>query len=47
MNVALDALAGTYPGGWVETPTTVADQAEALEALQRPEELFPQPSKAY
>ena len=47
MNVTLDALNGTYPGGWVETPTSVADQTGALAALQRPEELFPQPSKAY
>ncbi len=47
MNVTLDALAGTFEGGWIETPTSVADQDGALSALRKPSELFPQPSKEY
>jgi ribose transport system substrate-binding protein len=47
MNVTLDALKGTFAGGWVETPTSIADQAGATAALQEPEKLFPQPSKKY
>lgn len=47
MSATLDALAGTYPGGWIETPTSIEDQAGAVAVLQEPEKLFPQPSKEY
>ena len=47
MHATLDALAGTYPGGWIETPTSIEDKAGAIKVLQQPEKLFPQPSKKY
>lgn len=47
MHATIDALQGTYPGGWIETPTTIEDKAGALAVLQEPEKLFPQPSKEY
>lgn len=47
MQATLDSLAGTYPGGWIETPTSIEDQAGAITVLQAPEKLFPQPSKKY
>jgi len=47
MHATLDALNGSYPGGWIETPTTIVDQAGAINVLQEPEKLFPQPSKKY
>lgn len=47
MNATLDALAGKYPGGWIETPTSIEDQDGAISVLQEPEKLFPQPSKEY
>ncbi len=47
MSATLDALAGTYPGGWIETPTSIEDQAGAVAVLQEPEKLYPQPSKEY
>lgn len=47
MHATLDALEGTYPGGWIETPTTIEDSEGALAVLQEPEKLFPQPSKEY
>lgn len=47
MSATLDTLAGTYPGGWIETPTSIEDKAGAVSVLQTPEKLFPQPSKAY
>jgi ribose transport system substrate-binding protein len=43
----LDALDGSFKGGFIEVPTTVADKAGALELLKKPEMLYPQPSKAY
>ena len=43
----LDALDGSFPGGWIETPTSIEDQAGAISVLQEPEKLFPQPSKQY
>lgn len=45
--VTLDALAGTFPGGFVETPTAIVDQGNVLPILQAPEKLYPQPSQAY
>jgi len=47
MSAALDALNGSYPGGWIETPTSIEDKDGAIAVLQEPEKLFPQPSKKY
>ncbi|WP_162652503.1 sugar ABC transporter substrate-binding protein [Lentilitoribacter sp. Alg239-R112] len=47
MHATLDALKGTYPGGWIETPTSIEDKSGAIAVLQEPEKLFPQPSKDY
>ncbi len=47
MHATLDALEGTYPGGWIETPTSIEDQDGAISVLQHPEMLFPQPSQSY
>ncbi|MBO6755296.1 MAG: sugar ABC transporter substrate-binding protein [Roseibium sp.] len=47
MHATIDALQGTYPGGWIETPTSIEDKDGAIAVLQEPEKLFPQPSKAY
>lgn len=47
MSATLDALSGTYPGGWIETPTSIEDQAGAVAVLQEPDKLFPLPSKEY
>lgn len=47
MNATLDALEGTFAGGFIETPTSVADKAGAIAILQEPEKLFPKPSKEY
>lgn len=47
MHATLDALKGTYPGGWIETPTSIEDKNGAIAVLQEPEKLFPLPSKEY
>ena len=47
MHATLDALQGTYPGGWIETPTSIEDKDGAISVLQEPEKLFPQPSREY
>lgn len=47
MHATIDALHGTYPGGWIETPTSIEDKDGAIAVLQEPEKLFPQPSKKY
>ena len=47
MHATLDALKGTYPGGWIETPTSIEDKDGAVAVLQEPDKLFPQPSKKY
>ena len=47
MHATLDALQGTYPGGWIETPTSIEDKDGAISVLQEPEKLFPQPSRNY
>ncbi len=47
MHATLDALSGKYPGGWIETPTSIEDKDGAIAVLQQPEKLFPQPSKKY
>ena len=45
MSATLDALAGTYPGGWIETPTTIEDKEGALAVLKEPEKLFHCPQR--
>ena len=47
LQVTLDVLDGSYPGGWVETPTAIVDQDSVLSVLQAPERLYPQPSQSY
>lgn len=47
MSATIDALNGNYPGGWIETPTSIEDKDGAISVLQEPEKLFPQPSKTY
>ena len=45
--VTMDALSGKFKGGFVETPTTIADQANVMEFLKNPDSLYPKPSKTY
>jgi ribose transport system substrate-binding protein len=47
LQVVLDALAGQFKGGFVETPTTIVDKSNVLGALQHPELLYPKPSQKY
>ena len=47
LQVALDGLHGNFKGGFVETPTVIADKSNAIGFLQKPENLFPKPSKPY
>jgi ribose transport system substrate-binding protein len=47
LQVLMDVLNGTYPGGWTETPTVNTDKANVVEFLCHPEKLFPQPSMEY
>lgn len=47
LQVALDGLYGNFDGGFVETPTVIVDQDNAVEYLQEPGKLFPKPSKEY
>ncbi len=47
LQVALDGLHGNFKGGFVETPTVIADKSNAITFLQKPENLFPKPSKQY
>jgi ribose transport system substrate-binding protein len=47
LTVTMDALNGKFAGGFVETPTTIVDKDNVLQVLQKPELLYPKPSKAY
>ena len=47
LQVAMDCLGGTYPGGWTETPTVIVDADNAKEYLCQAENLFPAPSQEY
>jgi ribose transport system substrate-binding protein len=47
MQVTLDALAGKFKGGWVETATMIRELSNVLEVLRKPEGLSPKPSKSY
>ena len=43
----VDAMEGSFKGGFIEVPTTIADKAGALDLLKHPEMLYPRPSKSY
>lgn len=43
----VDAMEGTFKGGFIEVPTTIVDKTSALDVLKKPEMLYPQPSKKY
>jgi ribose transport system substrate-binding protein len=45
--VTMDAIAGKFAGGFVETPTTVTDKGNVLEFLKQPDKLYPKPTKTY
>jgi ribose transport system substrate-binding protein len=47
LQVAMDTLNGTFPGGWVETPSITTDKDNVLTFLCHPEQLDPKPSKEY
>lgn len=47
MQVAVDCVSGSFPGGWVETPTVVVNSSNVLEYLCQPETLFPPVSGTY
>lgn len=47
LTVTMDALNGKFPGGFVETPTTIVDKDNVSAILQNPDALYPKPSKAY
>jgi ribose transport system substrate-binding protein len=47
LQVTLDVLDGKFPGGFVETPTTIVDKANVLPVLQAADKLYPKPSKQY
>lgn len=47
LTVTMDALNGKFGGGFVETPTTIVDKDNVLEALRNPDVLYPKPSKSY
>jgi ribose transport system substrate-binding protein len=47
LSVTLDALNGKFPGGFVETPTTIVDKDNVLPVLKAADKLWPKPSKSY
>jgi len=47
LRVTRDVLNHKFKGGFVETPTTIVDKGSVLPVLQKPEALYPKPSKAY
>jgi ribose transport system substrate-binding protein len=47
LQVTLDALNGTFKGGFVETPTTIIDKDNVTPVLQDEASLYPTPSKKY
>jgi ribose transport system substrate-binding protein len=47
LQVTLDCLNEVYPGGWVETPTVIADQENVTDFLCEPEKLYPKPEGEY
>ena len=47
LQVVLDTLDGKFKGGWVETPTSIADRDNVIDKLRQPDKLYPKPSKEY
>ena len=47
LQVARDVIGGSYPGGFVETPTDIVDKDNVLPVLQQPDTLYPKPSASY
>jgi ribose transport system substrate-binding protein len=47
LQVAMDCLEKTYPGGWTETPTVIVDATNVNAYLCHPENLFPAPAEEY
>jgi ribose transport system substrate-binding protein len=47
LQVTLDVLGGKFPGGFVETPTTIVDKDNVTPFLQAVDKLYPKPSKSY
>lgn len=47
MHATLDALNGDFAGGWIEIPTSIVSKESAIAVLQKPEQLYPQPSREY
>ena len=45
--VTMDTLNGKFAGGFVETPTTIADKDNVMEFLKEADKLYPKPSKSY
>lgn len=45
--VTMDALNGNFPGGFVETPTSIVDASNILPVLQDADSLYPKPSRNY
>jgi ribose transport system substrate-binding protein len=45
--VTVDALNGKFPGGFVETPTTIVDKDNVVPVLRDVASLYPKPSKSY
>ena len=45
--VTLDTLNKKFPGGFVETPTSIVDKASAPEVLKAADKLYPKPSQTY
>jgi ribose transport system substrate-binding protein len=45
--VTMDALNGDFPGGFVETPTSIVDAGNVLPVLQDADSLYPKPSRNY
>ena len=45
--VTLDTLNKKFPGGFVETPTSIVDKAGASEVLKAADKLYPKPSQTY
>lgn len=47
LQVVLNGLAGEFEGGYVETPTIIADNDNVVDFLSQPEKLYPKPAKDY
>ncbi len=47
LRVTRDVLNHKLKGGFVETPTTIVDKTNVLQVLQKPDELYPKPSRNF